>query len=93
MAEHAKPAKDEQAQAGTQKQPADEEQQDALEFATKVRDWVAKADQELADLQEELGAPTLAIDSHILSQLNRLRRSLDEVRGDLGTQLPAPEAG
>lgn len=92
MAEHAK--KEEPPTAGAQKQtPPEEEQQDALEFATKVRDWVSKADQELADLQEELGAPTLAIDSHILSQLNRLRRSLDEVRGDLGTQLPAPDAG
>ena len=83
MAEHAKPA------AGAQKQPEDPpEDSNPLGFAASVYKWVTDADKQIADMQEEAGSPTLAVDAHVLNQLSRIRMVLGDAMTDLGIQLP-----
>jgi hypothetical protein len=73
-------------EAGTQKVAG--EDANPLGFAAAVYKWVSDADKQIADMQEEAGAPTLAVDAHVLQQLSRIRMVLGDAMTDLGIQLP-----
>jgi hypothetical protein len=73
-------------EAGAQK--AAEEDSNPLGFAAEVYKWVAEADKQIVDMQEKAGAPTLAVDAHVLQQLSRIRMVLGDAMTDLGIQLP-----
>lgn len=59
-----------------------------LAFAAEVYKWVSDADKQVSDLQEKAGAPSLAVDAHVLNQLSRIRMVLGDAMTDLGIQLP-----
>lgn len=64
-------------------------EKDPLEFATKVSKWLDDVSEKITEFQEELGAPALAIDADLLSDLRQMARIVDGTRGDLRAQLPA----
>jgi hypothetical protein len=72
-------------EAGTQKAAEDS---NPLEFAAGVYKWVSDADKQIADMQEQAGTPSLAVDAHVLNQLSRIRMVLGDAMTDLGIQLP-----
>jgi hypothetical protein len=80
MAEHAKP--------GPAAQKTAEEDANPLGFAAEVYKWVSDADKQITDLQDKAGAPSLAVDAHVLNQLSRIRMVLGDAMTDLGIQLP-----
>lgn len=83
MAEH---EKQQASKASAQRAP--EENENPLGFAASVYQWVTNADKQIADMQEEAGSPTLAVDAHVLQQLSRIRMVLGDAMTDLGIQLP-----
>jgi hypothetical protein len=62
-----------------------------MEFSVAALKWMDGASEQVAELREQGGIPTLGIDVHSMDYLTRIGRLLDEARADLIPQLPAEE--
>jgi hypothetical protein len=62
-----------------------------MAFGIAALKWMDGASEQVAELREQGGVPTLGIDVHAQDYLTRIGRLLDEARADLIPQLPAEE--